>query len=171
MQSFKSIVMPFQTVAGDWSIGSSLTFADAHANLSAKVLQLRIDEGFKGRAPNTWLVSGRLIARLIQFSNLAAGGSTNGLSWFKGLMAELGITRIIEVPEFDQSPRTANNAMSLLCNIPNDQGIRQVVAALPAPVRQTAGRYGDETLFAMRLGGVNCPNTVSNGILEFQVRS
>ncbi len=170
------IDFPSLSTAAIPRIASTVNFATATigqkaAEMTRLLQRVRSSADFVGPAPSVGLIDPRLAFNLRATNNLDAGGNIVGDGPIMAAMANEGLASVLEAPtmaRFFQSPRGSNFAQMLVYN-PTDEGrIRQVRGLPPSPV-STANVHGTETLYAMKLGGIELGDVSPVAILDIQV--
>jgi len=177
MDSLANLELSYQKLSGDYREASSITIGQAYSQITAAIQNLAKDQGYRGQRPNALILAPIVADKLRTLNNLDAGGGANGAEVFSGLfsaqqgaaMRSAGITAVYEAPALNKSPRAADSALGILAILPQEGGLKRVVAAMPAPVRTISGA-GETTIWAMRAGGLECPIATSTGLIDFRVR-
>lgn len=159
-------------------INSTLNFATAtlgqQAEEMTRLLQrVREATGFVGATPTVGLIDPRLANILKRKNNIDAGGSAQGAATIMQAMSDEGLTSVIEAPTMQRwfpSPRGPKFAQLVIFNPSTEGRLEQVVGMMTAPV-STAEHHGTETLYAMRIGGVDAGDMTSIAIIDIQIVS
>lgn len=158
---------------------SNPTMDSAYADLMRIVQRLREASDYAGSSPNVMAIGPRWAYAIRRLSNFAAGGSGTGsdlLATLAGANAGLaaaigaaGITRIIEAPSLRDFHGDSTLDGMVLLNTSQPNGLRQVMAMPLSPVRSASSLTADETLWAMRTGGLDVQDGSGVAIAEATV--
>lgn len=159
------------------------TLGEVHRDLVRMILNVQEANDDRGGVPNALFISTTWLRKIQLASNLDAGGSLTGLDLIAAENAasqmlnislkKVGIDTVIPTPSlnrFGRAPDTQDEAGALVCSLPEDQGLRNVVALAPAPVRTSSNLTSDSTLWVMRLAGLEAPIATSVGKMHAKVR-
>lgn len=178
-----SLIAAKRHSAVDMSLDAT-TLAAIYTEFMAWADSIREANGYRGGVGDTLGIAPILFAKLRGKSNLAAGGSATGANMFMALAGQnaqlgealkaMGISQVIEIPAFNVVPGSVgtetDRAGAVIYDRGNSDGLRHVLALAPSPVRTSQTLTADETLWALRTGGLEAPDATAVGIATFKVR-
>lgn len=150
---------------------ATATLGEKAAEMTRLLQRIRTSADFLGVPPSVGLVDPRLAFNLRASNNVDAGGDIVGAGPVNQAMSNEGLRSIVEAPTMEQyfaSPRGPDYAQMLVF-APNASGrIRQLRGLPPSPV-STAEMHGTETLYVMKLGGIELGDVSSVAIIDIQI--
>lgn len=147
---------------------SGSTLGDIATDMAQAVNAVRIANDYRGMGPNVALIGPRLASLLRAKNNLNAGGIyASGLEAVMQVLAAEGITRVIVAPSLQGSDVGANFDRILFMR--DDSGLQQLIGMAPAPIKTVQTLTSEQTLWAVRLGGLAAIDATGVGIFNVQV--
>lgn len=151
---------------------STATIGEKAAEMTRLLQRVRSAAGYKGAALSVGLVDPRLAFNLRASNNLDAGGNIVGAGPINAAMSNEGLRSVVEAPTMEEhwsSPRGGDYAQMVIYNPTASGRLRSLKGLPPSPV-STAELHGTETIWAMKLGGLELGDPSAAAILDIKVR-
>lgn len=150
----------------------AVTMSQAFADFAAQIDAVLEAHDERGDSPDTIVMSPRLARKLTPLNNISDGGDMTG-SDLRAKLANLfdgsGITRWISAPSLRNFGGASGTDAAILCRLDGERGLHQVPAMTPTAVRSVQSLTGQQTLWAMRHGGVDINDATACAILTATV--
>lgn len=167
----------------DYSLAAT-DLGDIYADMLTAAQKIQEGNDDRGGVADTALISPTILRIIQRKSNIDVGGSLTGSELFMAMNAAnagvgqafkaMGITRVVSAPSLNSVFGAANDetdrAGMALYEGGNADSLRRVLALAPSPVRTAEELMGQRTLWALRTGGLECPDATGAGIATFKVR-
>ena len=166
----KDIPAPRLGLSGDYTTTVDMqTVYNDFSQLIGRVQEVNED---RGDPCNTLILGSRLGRRMIPTSNITAGGSLVGTD-LRRLLGNLfdssGIERIVMAPALKNYKGNVKNDAAVICRLDGEAGLHMVSAMTQAPVRSASTLAGEQTLWAMRTGGLDINDATACAVIEVPV--
>lgn len=180
-QKLPGVAVHHSTV--DYS-ASATTLGAIYADLQAFARKIQEAHDYRGPVLDTLMIAPHITARIAERSNIDAGGNLTGAELLAQITAQdrtlaatlgsMGVTGVIPAPSIGRvagaSGSGTKHAGAVLFERGAMEGLRRVLALAPSPVRTADELTGQATLWALRTGGLECPDATAAGVGTFKVR-
>lgn len=151
----------------------ALTMGDVFADLSRLPGLVAQINGDRGDSVDTMFLASDLARKIVPVNNLNAGGSYTARDLrmaLATLFTDMGVNRIVSTPSLNGFSGSGSAGM-VLARLDGQRGLHQVSAMAPAPVRSASVLLGEQTLWAMRHGGLDINDATATAIITATVGS